>query len=560
MATYAQFIAFDFTTTYPGATITHYAAGTTTLQNVWTDRAKTTPAAQPVVSDSNGVVSFYGDGIYDFVVKTTAGVTLYTWSNVNLVDLPLTGKGANLASAATITFGTDGDYFHITGATGPITNFSGTQGQVVTTFDSTPTLTHSANIILKGATNYVCVANDVFGWVNEGSGVWREIFRSGTNVATVASGGTGVATLTNHGVLLGQGTSPIVATAAGTAAQGLISGGASADPFYVEIDHAEMIRNATFTATVAANALTLALKTKAGTDPSATDPVYISFRPAGLTSGLYVTRTITAALSVVVSSGSTLGTSNGTAARLYLLAIDNAGTVELALWNPLSGSNLLGINESGVISTTAEGGAGAADSAQVAYSTTARANVPVRVLGYIEITEATAGTWATAPTVLQLMGPGVRRTGDTVQQKTSITGGSSSGTSLIPFDNTIPQITEGDQYMSITYTPTSSINRIFIQAQGNFAHSINVAMIMALFQDAIANALQAVADVPFTSGHEGPLMLIHEMAAGSTSSTTMAIRAGARVASTTHFNNTDNGTATLGGVLNSYMRITEVFV
>lgn len=114
--------------------------------------------------------------------------------------------------------------------------------------------------------------------------------------------------------------------------------------------------------------------------------------------------------------------------------------------------------------------------------------------------------------------------------------------------------------MSITYTPTSSINRIFIQAQGNFAHSINVAMIMALFQDAIANALQAVADVPFTSGHEGPLMLIHEMAAGSTSSTTMAIRAGARVASTTHFNNTDNGTATLGGVLNSYMRITEVFV
>ena len=403
MATYGQFIVFDFTTTYPGATVTHYAAGTTTLQNVWTDRAKATPAAQPVVSDSNGVVSFYGDGIYKFVVKDAAGTTLYTWDNVNLVDLPLTGEGANLTSAATITFGTDGDYFHITGAIGPITNFSGSQGQVVTTFDSTPTLTHSATIILKGAVNYTCVANDVFGWANEGSGVWREIFRSGTAVSSVASGGTGLATITNHGVMLGQGTSAVVATAAGTAAQGLISGGASADPFYVEIDYTGMIRNATFTATVAANALTLALKTKAGTDPSATDPVYVSFRPAGLTSGLYVTRTITAALSVVVSSGSTLGTSNATAANIWWGFLDNAGTVELAVWNPLVST----FSEGGVVSSTAEGGAGGADSANTLYSTTARTNVAFRHGGFITITEATAGTWATAPTVLQNFGTGI---------------------------------------------------------------------------------------------------------------------------------------------------------
>lgn len=46
----------------------------------------------------------------------------------------------------------------------------------------------------------------------------------------VAQGGTGASTLTNHGVLVGQATSAVAATAAGTANQVLQSGGASADP------------------------------------------------------------------------------------------------------------------------------------------------------------------------------------------------------------------------------------------------------------------------------------------------------------------------------------------
>lgn len=48
----------------------------------------------------------------------------------------------------------------------------------------------------------------------------------------VQGGGTGATTLTNHGVLIGQATSAVVATAAGSAGQILQSGGASADPTY----------------------------------------------------------------------------------------------------------------------------------------------------------------------------------------------------------------------------------------------------------------------------------------------------------------------------------------
>jgi hypothetical protein len=47
-----------------------------------------------------------------------------------------------------------------------------------------------------------------------------------------AEGGTGRTTLTAHGVLIGEGTAAVNSTAAGTAGQPLLSGGASADPAF----------------------------------------------------------------------------------------------------------------------------------------------------------------------------------------------------------------------------------------------------------------------------------------------------------------------------------------
>lgn len=158
-------------------------------------------------------------------------------------------------------------------------------------------------------------------------------------------------------------------------------------------------------ASVASNALTLTL-----------NPTNLDFRSATLGSGTINTRTVAAAISLVISSGSTLGTTNGTLARLAVLALDNAGTVELAVVNLSGGVNL---DESGVISTTAEGAAGAADSASVIYSQTARSNVPYRLLGFIELTQATAGTWATAPSAVigsaEALGKWLSGYGQTVQ-------------------------------------------------------------------------------------------------------------------------------------------------
>lgn len=140
-------------------------------------------------------------------------------------------------------------------------------------------------------------------------------------------------------------------------------------------------------ASVAANALTLTL-----------NETVLDFRSSTLGSGSVNTRTISSPISVVVSSGSTLGTTSAVQSRLAVIAIDNAGTVELAVINLVGGNNL---DETTLISTTAEGGAGAADSNNVFYSTTARTNVPFRVVGFVVSTQTVAGTWATAPSTIQ---------------------------------------------------------------------------------------------------------------------------------------------------------------
>jgi hypothetical protein len=139
-------------------------------------------------------------------------------------------------------------------------------------------------------------------------------------------------------------------------------------------------------ASVSGNALTISASS-----------LTLDFRSTTLGSGTVTTVTGTPA-NLVISSGSTLGTVNAVQSDIVVLAINNAGTIELAAVNLAGGTRL---DEANLITTTAEGGAGAADSSTVIYSTTARTSVAYRVLGIIRSTQATAGTWATAPSLIQ---------------------------------------------------------------------------------------------------------------------------------------------------------------
>jgi hypothetical protein len=138
-------------------------------------------------------------------------------------------------------------------------------------------------------------------------------------------------------------------------------------------------------ASVAGNALTITLGACA-----------LAFRSTALGSGAVSVVQNSTTLSLTVPASATLGTVNATAARLVVIALNNAGTIELAVVNIAGGTRL---DETNLLTTTTI--SSGATSASTVYSTTGRTSVAYRVVGFIDITEATAGTWATAPSTIQ---------------------------------------------------------------------------------------------------------------------------------------------------------------
>lgn len=157
-----------------------------------------------------------------------------------------------------------------------------------------------------------------------------------------------------------------------------------------------VIHNLGFSTSVATNALTINLTQSDGaTNPSTgTGAVIIGMRSSSLTSGGYNQRSVTAATSIVVSSGATLGLpSSSINCVMWVYAIDNAGTIELAVSARL-------FREDSLATTTAM--SGSATSFTTMYSTTARTNVSFRLIGKFFVPQTTAGTWTATPTQIQL--------------------------------------------------------------------------------------------------------------------------------------------------------------
>lgn len=163
--------------------------------------------------------------------------------------------------------------------------------------------------------------------------------------------------------------------------------------------------NGYITASVAASALTVALKTLAGTDPTDADPVTFNFRSSSLTDGAIASVEVAAALSLTIPSTATMGASNGVAFDLLVVVFNDGGIVRLGLVNPLTTDTF---DESALKSSTTVGTG--ADSAGVIYTGAGVTSKPYRVIGFLSWSGglATAGTWNAAPTTIQ---SGVQGTG-----------------------------------------------------------------------------------------------------------------------------------------------------
>lgn len=188
-----------------------------------------------------------------------------------------------------------------------------------------------------------------------------------------------------------------------------------------------MVRNLALTTSVNSNILTISVVTKSGTNASASDPISVGFRSATATSGVYNFRNITSALSISVSSS--IGTSNGVAEYIYVYLIDNAGTPELAV-----GCDSY-VDEGSLITTTAISGG---TTRTTVYSTTARSNVPIRLIGRILITEATAGTFASNATEVSTLPFDIRPRSCIWLDTFNAKGG--TNTNILRFSNITKQI------------------------------------------------------------------------------------------------------------------------
>lgn len=156
---------------------------------------------------------------------------------------------------------------------------------------------------------------------------------------------------------------------------------------------------------------------------------------------------------------------------------------------------------------------------------------------------------------------GVGLTNPIIQVASTQSGALVTGTTAMPYDDTIPQNTEGSELLTLAITPKSATNKLLIVVNLYLANNGTEKSTVALFQDTTASAIAAVADntsVASANG-EGMITLTHYMTSGTTSSTTFKVRAGTTAGGVMSMNGSA-GARKLGGVASSSITIFEIKV
>lgn len=222
-----------------GATV-YVDQGTLNADTGWTQ----TTNAPITIGTSNIVwVQFSGSGSY----TAGAGLTLTgnTFSITAPVSPALGGTGTTTApTAGQVMIGTSGGVYI------PAT-ITGTAGNIVV---SSTTGAISVNLATAGtAGTYGVVTTDTFGRVT-----------SGSIISPVVNGGTGAATLTANGVLLGNGTTAVSATAVGATGT-VLAGNTAAAPTFQALSGIAVTTFQTSLAGLTPNTATSGAITLAGT-------------------------------------------------------------------------------------------------------------------------------------------------------------------------------------------------------------------------------------------------------------------------------------------------------
>jgi len=195
--------------------------------------------------------------------------------------------------------------------------------------------------------------------------------------------------------------------------------------------------------------------------------------------------------------------------------------------------------------------------------------VPVNKAGDT-MTGALAGTTATMSTAIAptsndttvattaFVKTAVGAAGAQIQMASFQSGAVATGTTSVSATDSIPTSGQGDQYLQVTITPRSATSKLVVEVVISLSSSGTATTCMAaLFQDATANALAAVAQGSAGTNNITTVNFRHVMTSGTTSSTTFKVRAGYNGAGTTTVNGVASGRI-FGGVCVSSIVIREV--
>lgn len=145
-----------------------------------------------------------------------------------------------------------------------------------------------------------------------------------------------------------------------------------------------------------------------------------------------------------------------------------------------------------------------------------------------------------------------------VQVVETQTGAFATGSTQIPYDDSIPINTEGVEVMSLAITPTNASNKLQIDVNVFLASDTAARMmIAALFQDTTVNALAVGAGILESVVDQGNFVTFqHTLIAGTIAATTFKVRAGLDGSGIFTFNG-ESGVRRFGGILASTITITE---
>jgi hypothetical protein len=367
--------------------------------------------------DNNGNI-LSGGKLYTYVAGTSTPLTTYTSSagttaNTNPIVLDSSGRitqeiWVNNTATSKFVLKTSADV-------------------LLATWDNIPSLSTALNG--TGVNNGVLYFSST-GVLTSGTALTFD----GSNLTTAGgiTAGTSLAVGTNATIGGSATVTGTIASTAGiTSATPAVTQGASdsstkiATTSFVK-QYAPSAKIQTINAVAASNQLTITL-----------NPTYLDFRATPVSSNTVTSINIPSALTLTVPFGVTLGMTGSVSARLVVLAVLNGSTPQLAVTNLLGGNQL---DETNLISTITTG----ATTAAVFSSSIVTG--PYRVVGFIDITQATPGTWVSQPTTIQGAG------GQALQ---SITGGGiTAGVNMAIFNT------------SGSWTVPSGITKAFVWVVG----------------------------------------------------------------------------------------------